>query len=258
MNKLWLTMMGLLLSSMLSLAHAAELTLGGGDVLKVNVYNHPDLSVEARVNESGSVRFPLLGEVALGGLSVTQAEKKIAGLLDSGKFIPNPQVSIIVTVPQSQLVSVLGQVNRPGRYPLDARRSLADLLALAGGTTGEGGDVVTLMREREGKREKFSVDVLNSANSPATAVMPGDVVYVERAPRFYIYGEVQRAGSYRLERNMTVLQALSLGGGLSLRGTERGLRLKRLNSAGVLLETDAKLGDFLLPDDVVFVREALF
>jgi polysaccharide export outer membrane protein len=101
-------------------AAAAEVPLGAGDVVKVSVYGSPDLTLETRVSEAGTITFPLIGQVNVGGLSVAAAEKKIGGMLESGGYIKKAQVNMLVTTLQSQQVSVLGQVNRPG--PLSGRR----------------------------------------------------------------------------------------------------------------------------------------
>ncbi|MEG1054568.1 MAG: polysaccharide biosynthesis/export family protein, partial [Janthinobacterium sp.] len=100
-----------------SVAGAADVLLGAGDVVRISVYGSPDLALETRVSEAGEITFPLVGAVAIGGLPVSAAEKKIGGLLESGGYLRKAQVNIIVTTLQSQQVSVLGQVNRPGRYP---------------------------------------------------------------------------------------------------------------------------------------------
>lgn len=254
---LWLAALALAAGA----AHGADLPLGTADVLKISVYNNPDLTTEARVSEGGFVTFPLLGQVAVAGLAPAAAEKKIATLLESGGFVKKPQVNILVTLIQSQQVSVLGQVNRPGRFPIDASRSVLDVLALAGGVNPEGGDVISVLRKRNGATTKDSIDleqIMRTGNLGELDVAGGDVVYVERAPRFYIYGEVQRPGLFRLERNMTVLQALAAGGGLTARGTERGLRIKRRDAAGKLQIMEAQHDDLVRPDDVVYVKESLF
>jgi len=256
----WMT--AALLTLALGTAAAGELALGTGDVVKISVYNNPDLSVETRVSASGFITFPLLGQVAVGGLSTAAAEKKVASLLVSGGYVKNPQVNIIVTLMQSQQVSVLGQVNRPGRYPIEGSRTLLDVLAQAGGISADGGDVVSLLRVREGGAAKQVIDITDMVRRGDVAgnleMAGGDVIYVERAPRFYIYGEVQRPGMFRIERSMTVLQALAAGGGLTARGTERGLRIKRRDAAGKLQILDAQYDDLVQNDDVVYVRESLF
>ena len=251
-----------LLACVMGAAGAADVQLGAGDVLKISVYGSPDLNLETRVSEAGNITFPLVGSVAVGGLSVSAAEKRIGGLLESGGFLRKAQVNIIVTALQSAQVSVLGQVNRPGRYPLEGKRSLMDMLAMAGGLNVEGGDTVSLIRKRNGATTKDLIDIVsmvrNGDFNKDFELAGNDVIYVERAPRFYIYGEVQRPGAFRLERSMTVLQALSVGGGLTARGTERSMRIKRRDAAGVLQILEAKHDDLIQVDDVVYVKESLF
>jgi polysaccharide export outer membrane protein len=260
MIKMWLCLLAFLCS--VGNVQAADIVLGPGDVLRISVYGSPDLSLETRVSEVGKISFPLVGEVVVDQLSVQQVEKKIAALLVKGGFLRDPQVTIIVTSVQSQQISVLGQVNRPGRYPLEGKRSLTDVLALAGGASADGGDLVTLIHKKDGKlvREVFDLlQMMKDGNLDANPLLAGnDIVFVERASRFYVYGEVNRPSVYRLERNMTVLQALSVAGGISQRGTERGLRVKRRDADGKLLEIKAKMDDAIQADDVVWVQESLF
>ena len=262
MKRLLMWCMATLLALSAGLAGAADVQLGAGDVLKISVYGNPDLALETRVSEAGEITFPLVGNVALGGLSVSAAEKKLGGLLESGGFLRKAQVNIIVTQLQSQQVSVLGQVNRPGRYPIEGKRSLMDMLAMAGGVSQDGGDAVSLIRKRNGKTTREIIDIVDMVRSADLNrdldVAGNDVIFVERAPRFYIYGEVQRPGAFRLERSMTVLQALSVGGGLTQRGTERGIRIKRRDEAGKLEIINAKHDDLLQVDDMVYVQESLF
>ncbi|MES3020118.1 MAG: polysaccharide export protein EpsE [Pseudomonadota bacterium] len=243
-------------------AAAAEVLLGPGDVLKLSVYGNPDLALETRVSETGTITFPLLGQVSIGGLPVATAEKRIGSLLEKGGYLRRAQVNIIVSQLQSQQVGVLGQVNRPGRYPIESRRSLMDLLAMAGGIGPEGGDSVSVLRTRNGTTTRENIDIVQMVRTGKMAqdleVVGGDVIYVERAPRFYIYGEVQRPGAFRLERGMTVLQALSVGGGLTPRGTERGIRIKRHGADGTEQVIKAGHNQLLQTDDIVYVRESLF
>lgn len=246
----------------MTVAGAAEVLLGPGDVIRVSVYNNPDMTLETRVSESGTITFPLLGPVEVAGMPVSTAEKKLSTLLENGGFLKKAQVNIIVTSLQSQQVSVLGQVNRPGRYPLEGKRSVLELLAQAGGVSAEGSDTVSLISKRGGKTVKQQIDIVGMIHSADLGhdieLAPSDVIYVERAPRFYIYGEVQRPGTFRLERSMTVLQALSVGGGLTARGTERGIRIKRRDAGGKLQILDAQPDDQVQIDDVVYVKESWF
>jgi polysaccharide export outer membrane protein len=262
MKRLANWMMAAFLALAAGMAGAADVPLGAGDVLKISVYGNPDLGLETRVSEAGEITFPLVGAVAVGGLSTSAAEKKLGGLLESGGFLRKAQVNIIVTSLQSQQASVLGQVNRPGRYPVEGKRSVMDMLALAGGVSPDGADQITVIRKRGGNTTRDVADILdivrNGDLKGDTDVGSNDIIYVERAPRFYIYGEVQRPGAFRLERNMTVLQALSVGGGLTARGTERGVRVKRRNAEGQMEVLSVKHDDLLRVDDIVYVQESLF
>jgi len=245
-----------------NVATAKESVLSPGDTLKIFVYGHPDLTTDTKVGESGNITFPLLGEILVSGLSQSAVERKIANLLESRDIIRKPQVTILTASLQSQMISVLGYVRNQGRYPIEGKRSLTDVLAMAGGINLDGGEMVTLIRYDDNKSIKETIDVLEMVRSGDLAqnviVRSDDLIYVERAPRFYIYGEVQRAGTYRLERNMTVIQALSVGGGLTLRGTERGLRIQRRDTEGNLQILNANSSDLVQPDDVIFIKESLF
>lgn len=326
-------------------ANHRDYVLGAGDFVRISVYGSPDLLTEARLSAAGTITFPLLGEVTLGGLSPKLSENKLADLLEKGGFVKKAQVNLIVLQYQSQFVSVLGDVYKPGKVALDRPSKLSDVLAMAGGATPNGSDIVTLIRTQAGKTTKTDYDlrdliskadaahnpqvmgddivyvnarevsVLGQVNRPgkysvtsgvrtvldflsqaggiagngadSIIVMTkrkgqlekmeldvdqlyragelannielanGDSIYVPRAPMFYIYGEVQRPGAFRLERNMNVAQALSTGGGLSARGTERGIKIKR-TIKGELKTLDAKAGDVLQANDIVFVGESLF
>ena len=238
-------------------------TLGAGDSIRVTVFQNPDLTTEARLSQSGSIVFPLVGEVGLGGLTAAEAGARIAEQLKRGNFIVNPQVAVSIIQVRSRQVHVLGQVSRPGNYVLeDAASRLTDVLTLAGGISATGADTVTILTNRGGKLEKREIDVpaIFHGGDPSTNVQieNGDTIFVERAPVFYIYGEVQRAGAYRLEPNMIVMQALSLGSGLTPRASERGIGIHRRMPNGKFAKLDAKLTDPIQADDIVFVKESMF
>ncbi|MDD4944431.1 MAG: polysaccharide biosynthesis/export family protein, partial [Rhodoferax sp.] len=126
--------------------------LGVGDALRIQVFQNPDLTIETRVSENGAITYPLLGAVELGGLSIAAAEKKISEGLQQGGFLQNPQVNIVLVQIRGNQVSVLGQVARPGRFPLEtANTRLTDMLANAGGATPGGDDVAIVTGVRNGK-----------------------------------------------------------------------------------------------------------
>ena len=111
---------------------AQEYPLGPGDIVKISVYNNPDLATEAQISQTGTISFPLVGEVKIGGLSRGDAEKAIAKSLADGGFVPNAHVNMLVTEYRSQQVSVIGEVNTPGKYPINQKVTLTDLIAIAG------------------------------------------------------------------------------------------------------------------------------
>ena len=145
------------LSLQTAMAEEVNYLLGPGDVLKIAVYNNPDLTLETRISDAGKISFPLVGEVEISGITSSLAEKKLAGLLENGGFVKQPQINILVVQFQSKLVSVLGSVYKPGRYPLDRATNLVDLLALVGGATQDGSDIVTVI----GKLGKTEYDLQN-------------------------------------------------------------------------------------------------
>jgi len=244
-------------------AHAMEdYLLGPGDVIHVNVFKNPDLSLDARVSEAGTISFPLIGSVPVAGLTLPQAEHKIAELLKNGGFVLNPQVNILLTTAVGNQVAVLGQVNKPGRYPLAAAGGrLSGMLAEAGGISETGSDTVVVTGVRNGKpfRREISMAQLSQGNSTDDIELRGgDTIFVNRAPMFYIYGQVQHPGGFRLEPGMTVTQAIAEGGGLTGKGTTHGMVLKRRDASGKVQQRHARLDEPLQDQDTIYVKESLF
>lgn len=241
-----------------------EMKLGAGDVVRITVYNNPDLTTETDVAEGGSIAFPLIGEVPVGGLSPSAAARQIADRLTKGKFIPNAQVNLRILEQKSRMVSVLGEVAKPGKYPVTKPSNLTELIAAAGGITERGSGTVSIVkRTPEGATKRHTVSVktlLSDAADPSKEILidGGDVVFVPVAPQFYIYGEVRKPGAYPLADGLTVTQALSVGGGLTIRGTERGISIERLGPDGKRRKFRPRASEKLSPDDVVRVPESWF
>lgn len=241
-----------------------EAVLGVGDVLKITVYQNPDLTVEAaRISEVGRINFPLIGSVPVSGLTVSAAEARIAKMLRDGGFVLRPQVTIQVGTIRSSVISVLGQVGKPGRYPIETVGAKAtEMIAAAGGVVPGGADVVTLVGNRNGRPIKIDIDlpmILQSGKAELDVVVEnGDVIYVDRAPSAYIYGEVQKPGMFRLERGMTLMQALAQSGGLTAKGTQRGIKVHRRNASGTVDILDIGMNDLVQRDDVIYIKESLF
>jgi polysaccharide export outer membrane protein len=254
----------MLLGGALRPAHALEeYLLTPGDVIKVSVFKNPDLLLDARVSEAGTIGFPLLGSVPVAGLTLPAAERKIAQLLKDGGFVLSPQVNILLTTAVGNQVAVLGQVNRPGRYPIEgAGGNLTGMLAQAGGIAATGADLVIITGLRNGKPFRREIDVVNMSLNGTAAddieLRGGDTLFVNRSPMFYIYGQVQRPGQYRLEKGMTVMQALADGGGMTGKGTSRGIVLHRRDNTGKVKESGASLDEDVRDQDVIYVKESVF
>jgi polysaccharide export outer membrane protein len=237
--------------------------LTAGDLVRVTVYQNPDLTLETRLPDSGRIRFPLLGPVQLGGLTVAQGEERLAQGLRDGRLVRAPQVTLALLEATGRQASVLGQVNRPGRYPIAlSGLRLTELLALAGGATATGAERVILSGLRDGQPWRTEIDLpalfANADRSADPPIEPGDTVWVDRQAQVYVVGEVQRPGALRLERRMTLLQVLAAGGGLTPRGTERGIRVHRTLPDGRIQMLQPAMDALLRPGDVVQVAESLF
>jgi polysaccharide export outer membrane protein len=266
MIKLVTQLVSILISAILIFSSASAETdykLGAGDIIKITVFDYPDLSTEARISESGEITFQMLGNLAVGGLSTDEVRNLIATRLDKDGFIKQPYVSVMVSQFMSQQISVIGHVNKPGKYPLDKTSTVVDLLAMAGGIDSSGDDKAILIRPgKEGKKEtKTEIDLytlFQGGESKNITVLNGDIIYAPRAEVFYIYGEVQGPGMLRLERNMTVLQAISAAKGLTPKGTEKNVKLKRPNENGEMQTIDVELGERVKPNDILYIRESWF
>jgi polysaccharide biosynthesis/export protein len=225
--------------------------LGVGDAVHITVFQQPDLTTDARISEAGTISMPLVGAVKLSGQSAREAAETIAKALKDGQFLKSPQVAVALTTVRSRQVSILGLIVHPGRYPLEESHArLPDIIAAAGGLAAGGADMAAVTRGGETHKVEILAKPYELKN--------GDIVYIERAPMFYVYGEVPRAGAYRLEPNMTVMQAITVGGGITPRGSDRRIKLRRAAPDGKVIERDAKLQDTVQADDVIFVKEALF
>jgi polysaccharide export outer membrane protein len=242
---------------------AAPDALGPGDTIRVTVFQNPDLATEATISADGTLVFPLLGEVKVAERTPIEAGKLIADRLRQRKLVLDPQVSVTMVALRSRQVAVLGAVAKPGHYPLEAAHTrVTDLLALAGGVAETGAETVVVVTSRNGAQERIEIDVpAMYERGDLTAnieLKPGDTLFVPSAPVFYIYGAVQRPGAYPLEPGTSVLRALAVGGGLTARGTERGLTIHRQGADGAPLELDAQLADRVEANDVIRVKSSVF
>jgi len=263
MTRLWtVALAAALMGAAQAQPPGAQYRLGAGDGIRISVFQNPNLTLETRVSEDGTISYPMIGRVRVGGMTLSAAEQVIAKGLQEGNYINEPQVSILPLQIRSSQVSVLGLVNRAGRFPLETFNTrVSEMIAIAGGVSSTGADLAILTGERAGKPFRKEIDIpalfLGKGLDDDVTVAGGDVIYVHRAPMFYVYGEVNRPGSYRIERGMTLRQALVQGGGPTARGTERALRLWRGTGQQVEVRSP-RLDDLVQPDDVLQVGESLF
>jgi polysaccharide export outer membrane protein len=240
----------------------ADYTLGTDDILQIKVYGYDDLTTSARVSENGRIVFPMIGEVNVAGKSELEIARTIAQSLEKAGLVQGASVSVTVLEYKNQQVSVLGQVKAPGVYVLRAKNSLIDLIAMAGGINEFGDSRVVITRQVNGKPVKQEVDLRAALESsdhvPAVFIERNDIIYVPKAPVFYISGEVQKPGGYRLEHDMTVAQAIATGGGLTQRGTLRDMVIERRDASGVAQTIEARLSDKVIQGDVIVVDERWF
>ena len=239
--------------------HADDYKLGPADLLHITVFDHPELAQDALVSQSGNISFPLVGVITVQGLSTREVEVLLAKKLVQGAYIKNPQVSVMIGDYQSQKVVVIGQVNKPGQYPLTESRKVLDILSAAGGLLPDSSADTAALVHHDGTVQTVDlVKLLSGDLSTNFDVRNGDTLSVPAATKFYIYGEVQRPGVYKLTRNLTVSQAISVGGGLTKHGTERRAIVKRRDADGKENTYSAKPSDLLQADDILMIKESWF
>jgi polysaccharide export outer membrane protein len=257
-------------------AQEANYTVGPQDVLQVNVWQQPGFSGRFGVEADGSFALPLVGRVKVAGLTATQIEGEIRQRLMDG-YLRNPRVTVTVETYRSQQVFVVGEVRTPGTQVLSGGMTLMEVLARAGSTTVEASGEVLVVRPRNGgaaegptmpaesgeaeDAEIVRVDIgdLQAGVAGKNLVLRGgDTVYLPRGERVYVFGQVRSPGAYPMQqRQMTVLQALSLAGGVTERGAANRIRIDRLVD-GEKKEIKVKLGDLVRPGDTIVVPERYF
>jgi polysaccharide export outer membrane protein len=237
--------------------------LGPGDSVTLHVFGQPDMDTVLGVADDGTIRVPLAGSIPVGGLSAEAAARRVEKAFKDGGFFVDPHVTLTITQSLSQRVSVLGEVRQPGRYPVDAKTSIIDLLAQAGGQTEFASDTVYVLRtDAAGAVKRYPVNLKTltgpGALAPTQFLHAGDSVFVPRAEQFFILGEVQKPAMYKLEPNLTVIQAISLAGGVTAKGSDRRVEIKRAGKDGQQLIVKPKPNDLVQPDDVIRVKESIF
>jgi polysaccharide export outer membrane protein len=231
--------------------------------VSIEVYGQPDMTSTVYVGDDGSISVPLVGKVQVAGLSPIEAAQKMERALKDGGYFVDPHVNINVVQSRSQRVSVLGEVGTPGRYPIDPNTTVFDLLAQAGGITQFGADQgYVTRRDAQGNATRYPVDlrqpVTKAGRAQSFTLQGGDELFVPHYDQFYIYGEVTTPNMYQLQPGMTVIQAIARAGGITPRGSEHRVQIKRTRSDGTFTIVRAKPNDLVQPNDVVYVKESIF
>jgi len=262
-------------------AGQTDYQIGPSDILSVTVYGHPDLTQTLFVQPDGTFTFPLVGRVKGSDMTPAELEKKLVILLSRG-FIRNPQVTVVVQEYRSKTVYVVGEVARPGPYPLSGRTTLVEVLAKAGPTPNAGAEVVVVRPQQgvavagpvlptevaegeEAPPDKPRAEVIRVAVGDIQAgeleknlfLQPNDTVFVPPAPKVFVSGEVKSPGAYGWFPGMTTRQLISVAGGLTPDGSDGRLKVVR-QVRGKSEEDKIKLDEPVKPGDTVVVRRRLF
>lgn len=239
--------------------------VGEGDQLLVTVFGQPDLSADVVVGNTGSVTLPLVGQVAVRGKTIGEISALFSERLEQGQYLRNPQVSVKVVQQNSRSFSVLGEVLRPGHYPLQRDLNVLDALSVAGGVTVRADKAMHIVRREEGRdgavvRIPLRLDTDSGywMGQLTQSIQPYDVLVVASQKNFYVYGEVRKPGAYPIEEDLNVMRVLSIGGGVTDKGSTRRIVIHRKSDAGAVREIPAGLTDPVLPGDVVFINERIF
>jgi polysaccharide biosynthesis/export protein len=243
-------------------------TVGASDVLRITVFNEAELTGSFRIDNDGSIAYPLLGRLQVGGKTARQIEETLRKLLLDG-YVRNPQVSVEVDQFRSRTIFVIGEVRSAGKYPLQGDMTLLEVLVLAGSVTTDASSEIVVLRPRDTsvvgpvgpddhvEQIRANLDDMKlgklSANIP---LQDGDTIYVPTAERFYVSGHVRNPGSFKLLRGMTVQQAIAVAGGLTDRGSNRRIKIRRVEGNQPKL-IDVKPTDIVLPGDTIIIAQRL-
>jgi polysaccharide export outer membrane protein len=247
-----------------SAVYAQDYIVGEGDVLKITVYDHTDLTTVERVSGDGAILFPLIGEVRVGGLMISEISVKIASLLADG-YIIDPQVSVFIEEFRSKKAVVIGEVNNPGLYVLHGQITFLELLSKAGGLTKDAGDKAVIKRKSGTSEEGEERVIINMKRlveegdlSGDAPIMDGDSIYIDKAGVFYATGEVKKPDAYRYEEGLTVVKAITMAGGFTEKAAAGRVKIMRKKHGKEEILEKVKMDERVLPEDVIIVPESFF
>jgi polysaccharide biosynthesis/export protein len=247
-----------------------EYIVGPEDVIDIQVWGNDDMHRTVEISREGAFTFPFIDKMHAAGLSVAELEKLIRQKLSEGYFT-NPQVTVTISKYKSQKVVVLGEVFKPGSYIIKGRTHILEIISEAGGLTEKAGRIVTITRngfpqavsyDSQSPQAQTSLtvdlDQLAGGNTDAKyLVEDGDSIYIAKAHRVFITGEVNRPGEYTWDKGLTVNQAISLAGGPTKRGALGRTKINRMEN-GAELKLKPKMSDQVIPDDIIEVPQSYF
>ncbi len=251
----------------------SDYVVGPQDVLTITSYDQADLSGKFVVEADGTFTYPMIGRIRAGGLTLRQVEAQLKAQLKNDGYFKNPQVTVAVETYKSQKIFIVGEVRAPGTYPLSGDMNLVEAIARAGSTLPTASGEVIIVhpaspsvlgptlptQDPEANIVRVDLrDLQNGVFSQNAALRDGDTIFIPRAESVYLFGQVRNPGAYALQqKNTSVLQALSLAGGVTDRGATGRIRIVRIVK-GEKKEIDVKLTDIVQPGDTVVVPERFF
>jgi polysaccharide export outer membrane protein len=253
-----------------SVTERKDYVIGAQDVLKVTVFDEPQLSGTFRVDMDGAFTYPFIGRIKAVGQNLRAVELELARLLADG-YVRRPQVAIEVEQYRSRSIFIVGEVRSPGKYALAGEMTLIEALAQAGSTTENAGTELLILHPADpaqseeaepgatpdARTTRINLTDLQSGKILNNVMLgEGDTLFVPKAERFFVTGHVRSPGAYTFERGMTVLQAISLAGGLSEKGSNRGIKAVRVVN-GQKKDVGVKLTDVIQPNDTLVIRQRL-
>lgn len=246
------------------ISFAQDYIVGEGDVLKITVYDHDDLTTTARISGDGAINFPLIGQVEVKGLTLSQISRKISELLADG-YIVDPQVNIFIQEFRSKKAFIMGEVNKPGIHVLHGNTTFLELLSEAGGLTKDAGDKAIIKRKSNPSNKNENILTIDlkkliekGDTSQDTPIMDSDNIYITKAGVFYVTGEVKKPDAYKYDEGTTVIKAVTMGGGFSDKASKGRIRIIRKVDGKEEVIERADMDEPILPDDVIVVPESFF
>lgn len=242
---------------------AQEYIVGEGDVLDINVYENDDLSATVRVSADSTIRVPLLGEISVKGLTVSQVSTKIEKLYADG-YLVSPQVDVFVNEHRSKKAIILGQVKKPGQYELRGRITFLEFVSKAGGLTENAGTFATIKRTRKNGKDDAQIvldleKLIEEGDASLNIIIQdNDSIYISEAKTYYVSGEVNKPSSYKFEKDLTVIKAITMAGGFSKIAARNKVQIIRVENGEKVIYQNVNMDEPVLPDDVIVVPESFF